>query len=189
MPDQLYLSYWIRGFDQRNMLRLYQKMLGLFPFSKLGNVDSVLSIIPLAYHEPPLVEEAFPSPLDLEAVLRTAHEHVHDDCAYQLDSWWDVWQYEEDWRVAPARVSLYCFGPEFDSEFGDQLRVEFGQDSRFLPQPGAEGGARMILSNIRSLLHLAHQLDDALKPVERRLWPESGENFASRLEQILRDAG
>ncbi len=189
VPDQLYLSYWIGGFNEHNMLRAYRKMLELFPYSKLATANSVFGIIPLGYQEPPLVEGAFPAPIDFEAVLHTAHEHVHDDCAYELEAWWDLWQYDQEWKIAPARVSLCCFAPQFDNELGDHLRIEFGQDSRFLPQPDAGGAARMVRSNIRSLLHLAHQLDDSLKPVERRLWSESGENFAGRVEEFLKEFG
>ena len=43
----------------------------------------------------------------------------------------------------------------------------------------------MVRSNIRSLLHLVHTLDDALAVDRRQLWSESGVNFAERLQSAL----
>jgi hypothetical protein len=57
-------------------------------------------------------------------------------------------------------------------------------DANFLPQPELPNHLRMAQSNIRSLLKLTHDLDDALGG-ERRLWSESGENFAEKLQRII----
>ena len=43
----------------------------------------------------------------------------------------------------------------------------------------------MAQSNIRSLLHLVHELDAAFPSAVRTLWTESGENFAQRLQEAL----
>jgi hypothetical protein len=43
----------------------------------------------------------------------------------------------------------------------------------------------MVQSNIKSLLKLVHDLDDALPVETRRLWSESGENFSEKLHQAL----
>ena len=40
----------------------------------------------------------------------------------------------------------------------------------------------MAQSNLRGLLRLAHELECALPVEKQRLWPESGEDFAARLE-------
>ena len=117
-----------------------------------------------------------------------------------------------EWKLAPARVALCCFGPEFnqspsrsgfasvearrtsviafphpdeDAAIGCALEIEFGIDANFLPQPDLPDSPRMIESNIKSLLKLVHDLDDALPVETRRLWSESGENFAEKLHQAL----
>jgi hypothetical protein len=82
-------------------------------------------------------------------------------------------------------VALCCFGPDFEHESDDQLRIEFGIDAHFLPQPELPNSLRMIQSNITSLLKLVHDLDDALPVDTRRLWSESGENFSDKLHQAL----
>jgi hypothetical protein len=43
----------------------------------------------------------------------------------------------------------------------------------------------MTQSNIKSLLKLVHDLDDVLSVSKRRLWTESGENFAEKLQEAL----
>jgi len=80
---------------------------------------------------------------------------------------------------------LCCFGPAFDNEEGDHLRIEFGVDSRFLPQPGIEGSLRMVQSNVRSLLHLVGEIDGNLDLERRQLWSESGVNFSEVLAQSV----
>jgi hypothetical protein len=45
----------------------------------------------------------------------------------------------------------------------------------------------MARSNIRSLLHLVRELDGALNAESRKLWTESGENFAERLQAALEE--
>ncbi len=69
----------------------------------------------------------------------------------------------------------------------ENLRIEFGIDSHFLPQPDAPNSPRMVQSNIKSLLKLVHDLDDTLKADRRRLWSESGDNFAERLQEALQE--
>jgi hypothetical protein len=72
-----------------------------------------------------------------------------------------------------------------DAAIGCALEIEFGIDANFLPQPDLPDSPRMIESNIKSLLKLVHDLDDALPVETRRLWSESGENFAEKLHQAL----
>jgi hypothetical protein len=51
------------------------------------------------------------------------------------------------------------------------------------------GSARLTESNIKSLLHLVHEIESSLPVVKRRLETESGENFADRLQQVLSPSG
>ena len=100
-----------------------------------------------------------------------------------------LWQFENDtWQLAPSRVVLSCFGPEFEDAEG-HLEIEFGIDALFLPQTGQPNHVKMAQSNIKSLLKLVHDLDDALSVDRRQLWTEAGENFAERLHLALLEAG
>jgi hypothetical protein len=183
MADRLYLSYWIRGFTEHNMLRHFELMLRKFPFSRLAPQLS-LRVYAIELAEPPVVERDFPD-VNLDLLLATAREHLNSDCAYQVDTAWDIWQYNGDWKLRPSRVSLSCFGPLFPSELGEQLLVEFGHDLHFLPQPSLNTSIQTTRHNIQGLLHLVNDLDTALAVERRKLWSESGENFAERLEAAL----
>ena len=186
MADQLYLSYKLRNFSARDMLRHYEKMLRIFPFSRLARQASTFKVLAVDYNEPPLVEIPYPPPVPVDAALAVAKDFENPDAAYRLESWWDLWQFiGDDWKLSPSRVALCCFGLEFEHEGGDDLTVEFGIDAHFLPQPDLPNSLRMVQSNIKSLLKLVHDLDNALPVETRRLWSESGENFAEKLQEAL----
>jgi hypothetical protein len=186
MADQLYLSYWLRGFNSTNMLRRYEKMLALFPFSKLSKKEMLFRVYAVSYAEPTVLEAAFPQPLDFEALLAAAKDFQNSDVCYELSAAWDLWQHEDDWKLGPSRVEMLCFGPDFENETGENLRIQLGLEDQFLPDENSEDGLPMIRSNIQSLLRLVHDLDERLPHFERRLlWPESGGNFAERLQESL----
>jgi hypothetical protein len=185
MADQLYLSYWLNGFTRQNMLRHYEKMLRLFPYSRLMFGAAVFRIVPIAYSEPARLEETYTMPESLDAVLDAAKEFLDADSCYRLETFWDLWQYDNgEWKLEPSRVALSCFGPEFQ-DVEEHLGVEFGIDALFLPQPDLPNSVKMAQFNIKSLLKLVHDLDNALNVDQRRLWTESGENFSELLQMAL----
>jgi hypothetical protein len=191
VTDQLFLSIWLDRHSQPNRLRHFQKLLRLFPFSQREQPQSTVSILAVDVTEPPLLEKAMNGPVDIADIEATLSDYKGDDIAYQVESWWDLWQFEEDWHLKPARVMLSCFGPAFDngtereSSAQEDIRIDFGVDSNYLPGEGAPGGARIVESNIKSLLRLVHELESAIPVANRRLETESGENFANRLQQVL----
>jgi hypothetical protein len=185
MADQLYLSYWLRNYSEQNMLRHYEKLLKLFPFSRLARQPSTFKVLAVDYNQPPMLEIPFPAPIPLEQVIAAAKDFQNADCCYRLESWWDLWQFDSKWELTPARVALSCFGPEFEKENDAHLDIEFGIDAHFLPQPEILDSLPMVQSNIKSLLKLVHDLDDALPVETRQLWSESGENFSEKLHQAL----
>lgn len=182
---------WLTRNSRASRVKHFEKLLRLFPFSQRPQPQSTIGVQAIGGTEPPLLERPLNGPVDVSEIVTVLSDYTGDDVAYRLESWWDLWQHDEDWSLRPARVILCCFGPEFDSgsDYSDtgqeDLRIDFGVDSHYLPQPGITGGGKMIESNIKSLLRLVHELDSAL-PVERRkLETESGENFADRLQQAI----
>ena len=164
------------------MLRRFEQMLGAFPFSRLRPGISSLKIYAIEEIEPPLLEQGYTAWTSFETALEAAAEFQNADCAYLVEAWWELWQFAGEWKLTPSRVSLCCFGPSFDNEVGDHLRIEFPSEADFLPQAEALHSARMAQSNLRGLLRLAHELEGALPVEKRSLWSESEENFAARLE-------
>jgi len=194
------------------MLRHYEKLLRLFPFSRLATQPSTFKVLAVDYSEPVVVEIPYPPPAPVDDILAVAKDFQNADSCYWLDTWWDLWHYTDEWKLAPTRVVLCCFGPEFDqgnagihpvqpspvtefprspedSQTNCGLEIEFGIDANFLPQPDLPDSPRVIQFNIKSLLKLVHDLDDALPVETRLLWSESGENFSEKLHQALLAVG
>ena len=184
MADLLYLSYWLRGFSDRNMLRWFGTALRRFPFSTTPGGISSLRIYALEYAEPPLLETYYDAGAEVDAIVNAAAEFQNPDCAYLAGGYWDLWQWENGWKLIPAPALVGCYGPEFQSDLGDHLRLEIGLDSHFLPQEDQPASAGMVKSNIRSVLRLAKELDQTLPVLKRSLWTESGEDFAERLRSL-----
>jgi len=139
----------------------------------------------MEHAEPPQMEREFPKPTDVAAITAAAREFTHADSRVEVDTAWDLWQFDQEWKLAPAGVTLMCTGLAFESGHDDHLRIEFGTDARFLPIEGVEGSLRMGQSNLRSLVHLVSEIEKALPLENRRLWSESGRNFAGVLAETL----
>lgn len=185
MPDLLYLSLWLRDHREQNMLDRFERLLRAFPFSRLRPGISSLRVQAVAEGEPPVLEQAFATSPEIQKVIALAREFVHADCAVVVEGWWELWQWKDEWRLLPSRVTLTCYGPEFENDVGDHLRIELGTERQFLPQLSLPQGDRIARSNLRSVVRLAEELERTL-PVERRqLWSESGENFAALVDAAL----
>jgi hypothetical protein len=176
-------------------MRHFETLLRLFPFSQREQGQSTILIEAIDTTEPPLLERPVNGPVDASEILEIFNDYKGDDVSYRLDSWWDLWQFQAgDWVLAPARVGISSFGPEFDNgterptEEQEDLRIDFGVDSHYLPRTDVAGGARLTESNIKSLLRLVHELDATLPVLKRTLETESGENFAGRLQEVLKSA-
>lgn len=185
MSDRLYLSCWVRAYGGQSMLRHYAKLLDAFPFSKLSQRPQTLRVHGVSYAEPPIVEKPFEPSVPAAEMLAAAREFAAADCSLDIESAWDLWQFDGDWKLMPAPVTLTCFGPDFEQDSDDHLRIDFGLDSKFLPMPGVQGALRMQQSNIRSLLYLVTQIEQGLPLSRRLLWSESGVNFAEILAKAV----
>jgi hypothetical protein len=186
MADHVYLSLWLRGFTSSNMLRHFQKMLERFPFSRL-RPGLLLRINAIEFSEPPVLEEHFEASATIAEVVAAARDFENPDCAYVVEANWDLWQFEDEWKLAPSPVLLTCFGPEFPSDNGESILFDLGLDSLYLPPADAPGGFRAVQFNIRSLLHLVSDLRQTLSIDHLSLWSESGVNLAGQLEEMVRE--
>jgi hypothetical protein len=186
VADRLYVSYWLRGFNEANMLRHFSTLLRKFPMSRLRPAME-LQIYDTEFVEPSIYAALYDDLNQFDQMIDDAKRHRHEQFGYEVSASWDLWQWDgSDWKIGPARVSLECFGMRFERDLGEDLRIEFGVEDQFLPQLEAAGNSLpMVQSNIRSLLKLIHDLDAALLVEKRQLWSESGENFADRLQSAL----
>lgn len=180
--DRVYFSAWLRGFTQHNMLASFEKAVKLVPFSRL-RPGAVLTVRAVSYTEPPLIEHRFDVKPDAAEVIALCREFDNADCAYQLDTFWDLLAQDDagEWKLQPAPISLTCYAPLFESDLGEQILIDFGLDSNFLPGRDSRSELVAIQSNIRSLLHLSTDVGKNLPLEKKTIWSESGENLAERL--------
>ena len=198
MADRLSLLLWMnapRGGQPRqgpNPFRRLEKLLRKFPFSRLAfaapesRAESILRVHALNWAEPPLAEYALSGPPDVDEILRLAREFQDRDSGVQLETLWDLWaEIAGDWKLTPIPISIWMFQEEFEREEGEDFRIDFGPEVRFLPLEGSrQQDARMVKANVQSLLQLVHDIEDTLPVRERRLWSESGVNFADKLQRL-----
>lgn len=186
MAEPLYLSLWIQDFRQENMLEHFSAILGGFPFSVFYSGIQSLTIRAVSDAEPDIVDEGFEDPVPLEEVIRRCNEFLHDDSAYELTAYWDLWQnFDGEWLLRPRQVHLSCFGPHYDNDLGDHIRLALGYDIEFLPSLSDPRGITTSASNLRSVVRLAETLGDASGVTKRLLWSPSDDNFLSTLEQTI----
>jgi hypothetical protein len=207
MADHLYLSMWLRGYDDANMLQHWKTLIETFPLSATAQGIRSLTIYPFNWSETPVFERSFASGTTAQDAVDLASEFRHDDYAYEVEATWDLWVptepaaaldqdsasealSDQDWHLAPVAVTLACTGPNFDADSSDDrahIQVNFGLDLPFVPDQGedeehfddeADVRARQ---NLQQLIEFVHRLDEAL-PVEKRLlWCESGESLADKI--------
>ncbi len=183
MHDPLFLSLWLKNFSPVGLPLYLKKAVSVFPQSRLAP-GGVFRIYPLAFREAPLLEEYYDGDLDPQAAASRIQEHLHTDIAVQVQMRWDIYQWAGDWQLKPSAVLLEVFGPEFESPRGEHLRLDLGPQRLYLPEPSSDQ-LRPVQSNIRSILHLASDLENELVAERRLLWTEDEENFAEKLQMLL----
>ncbi len=186
MADRLYFSCWLKDSNPLALSHQFEKMLARFPYSKLAKRGPVVRVYAVGYTEAPVLEREFLPDAPPSELLEAAAEFLGTDCSCEIDAYWDLWRMiDGDWKLAPSPVTLHLFGPEFDNDLGDQLRIEFGPDAQFIPNPEIQGSIRLHQSNLKSLLHLVAELERGLNLEKRQVWSESGANFAEVLKHAL----
>jgi hypothetical protein len=187
--NPLFLSLWLGGFSPLALPIYFRKTLEVFPFSKL-NPASFLRVWAVSFHEVPVFESFLDTAVDAREAADLVQEILHDDCCIQLETRWDLWLWDGDWALKPSRVCIELHAPLFEHDVlnplgpPEQIWIDLGREDLYLPQPKSDQ-LRPVQSNIRSILHLADDLEEALTVERRLLWSESEDNFAERLMLLL----
>jgi hypothetical protein len=191
MADSLYLSVWFPNFREGEMMSRTVGVLRQFPYSALREGITYLSVHPVAWSEPTVLERRFNPGISPEEAADLAGEFVHDDFAFVFEAFWDLWVPSDDecgdsWVQRPVAVRFLAHGVEFDdgiySEDG-HVEVDFGLDSSFVYE-----GMRItsaiethLRSNIAKLVAFSAAVEKNCVISGRVLWSESEENLAQKL--------
>jgi len=191
MAESLYLSIWFPSFREGEMMARTATVLRQFPFSTTREGITYLSVHPVAWTEPTVLERRFNPGISPEEAADIASEFVHDDFAFVFEAFWDLWvpnddEHGDSWVQRPSAVRFLVHGVQFDDGiYADDghIEVDFGLDSTFLYE-----GSRLnstteqhVRANITRLVAFSNAVEKRSAASGRVLWSESEENLAQKL--------
>ncbi len=189
MADSLYLSLWFPDFDAEDMLPRALSVLRAFPFSAEQPGIRYVSLHPVSWDEPTILEQRFNPGITPEAAVLFASDLLHEDYAYVFETAWDLWVVSSDqknWALQPAPVTVIVHGTEFDEGAYRQeghIEVELGLDSTFLNEdvPLTGNAEDHVRANVQKLVDFATNAETNSGATGRLLWSELEENLAQKL--------
>ncbi len=160
-----------------------------FPFSAVRPGVSYVSVQPVSWNEPTILERRFTPGVAPEVAVGVASDLLHEDYAYVFDVDWDLWTLDpggRQWTLAPNHVRLITQGEEFDersSETTGQIEIDFGLDTPFLQElveldTDAEEKVR---ANVHKLVDFTNRVEKNAHANGRLLWSDSEDNLAQKL--------
>ena len=188
MPDPLYLSLWFAHFETIEILPRTVSVMRQFPFSKQRPGITYLSLHPVSWSEPTVLEQRFNPGVAPEEAAAMAQELLHSDYAFAFDAYWDLWTptgSPVDWIQVPSPVKFIAHGMEFEhpeAEVGD-IQIDLGLDEPFLYEnlqltPTQQDRLR---ENVTQLVAFTAAVEKNTGASARLLWSESEENLAQKL--------
>jgi hypothetical protein len=189
MADPLYLSLWFSHFGESDIMPRLLSVLRQFLFSASRPGVTSVAVHPVSWSEPTILERRFHPGIDPEQAIAIAADILHDDHAYLLEGYWDLWvQLEEsgEWIVEPRQVKFIAHGLEFDEGIyreSGHIQVDFGLDTPFLfdDVDVTEVSAPRIRANVQKLINFSNAVEKNCALTGRVLWSESEENLAQKL--------
>lgn len=162
-----------------------------FPFSTLREGVTYLSVHPVSWSEPTVLERRFDPGISPEEAAEVAKEFVHDDFAFVFEAFWDLWvpnedEHGESWVQKPVAVRFLVHGVQFDEGIYTEdghIEGDFGLDTSFIFE-GREISPfieKHLRSNIAKLVGFSAAVEKNCGISGRVLWSESEENLAQKL--------
>ena len=191
MADSLYLSIWFPTFREGEMLTRALGVLRQFPYSVLREGITYLSVHPVAWTEPTVLEQRFNPGILPEEAADAASEFAHDDFAFVFEAFWDLWvpnddEHGENWIQRPVAVRFLVHALQFDEGIytdDGHIEVDFGLDTLFVQEGlGHSPDIQTHLQvNIAKLVAFSAAVEKNCGISGRVLWSESEENLAQKL--------
>jgi hypothetical protein len=193
MADPLYLSLWFPSFATAEMMPRALSVLRQFPFSSQRPGVEYLSVHPVSWNEPTVLERRFRPGLDPEQAIAIAGEFLHSDYAYSFELWWDLWAMSDEAEqisYTPQMVRMMVHGVDFENGVFRQsghIQIDLGLDTPFLYEELELTAAAetRIKSNVQKLVAFTTAVEKNCGISGRVLWSESDENLAQKLIERL----
>lgn len=193
MANRAYASIWVREFSEESFLERWGNFLSTVPFSAKLPGFSNLVIRALDETETPIIEQDLRAVVaDANALVELARDHIHNDCSYETQAFWDLWVYDMAglrWDLQPQLLELSCYGEEFgDGEWRENghFLVDAGFEHLFTGHAGLLGSGAL---DRRSLQHPDEQRFVSLmsQPHNLSVYREkTGENIQKLYEWMRR---
>jgi hypothetical protein len=191
MADSLNFSLWFPSFHEAEMLLRAVSVMRQFLFSEIREGITYLSVHPVAWSEPTVLERRFNPGISPEEAAAIASEFAHDDFGFVFEAFWDLWVPNDDsegdaWVQRPIAVRFVVHGVQFDEGiYADDghIEVDFGLDTPFLFE-GLELSAaneEHVRVNVAKLVAFTLAVQNNCKLSGRVLWSESENNLAQKL--------
>jgi hypothetical protein len=191
MADSLNLSLWFPSFHEEEMLPRAVSVMRQFLFSEVREGITYLSVHPVAWSEPTVLERRFNPGISPEEAAEIASEFAHDDFAFVFEAFWDLWVPNDDaegeaWVQRPIAVRFVVHGVQFDEGiYADDghVEVDFGLDTPFLFEELQLSAANEdhVRYNVAKLVAFTIAVQNNCKLAGRVLWSESENNLAQKL--------
>ena len=140
MADSLNLSLWFPSFHQAEMLLPAVSVMRQFLYSEVREGITYLSVHPVAWSEPTVLERRFNPGISPEEAAEIADEFAHDGFGFVFEAFWDLWvpndeETGEAWTQRPIAVRFIGHGVQFDEGIytdDGHVEVDFELDTPFL---------------------------------------------------------
>lgn len=156
MANRAFASIWLRELSEETLLQSWGSFLGAVPLSSKFPGFSYLVIRAVDETEAPILEQDLRSVVaDASTLVELIRSHVHGDCSYEAQGFWDLWVYDPSslqWELRPQPLALYCFGEEFgdgDWQKNGHFLVDAGFEHLFTGHAGLLGSGEADRGSIR----------------------------------------
>ncbi len=191
MADSLNFSLWFPSFHEAEMMPRAVSVMRQFLYSEVREGITYLSVHPVAWAEPTVLERRFNPGISPEEAAEIASEFAHDDFAFVFEAFWDLWVPNDDsegdaWVQRPVAVRFIVHGVQFDEGiYADDghMEVDFGLDTPFLFEGLQLSAANEehVRYNVAKLVAFTIAVQNNCRLSGRVLWSESENNLAQKL--------
>ena len=191
MADSLNFSLWFPSFHEAEMMPRAVSVMRQFLYSEMREGITYLSVHPVAWSEPTVLERRFNPGISPEEAAEIASEFAHDDFAFVFEAFWDLWVPNDDsegdaWVQRPVAVRFIVHGVQFDEGiYADDghMEVDFGLDTPFLFEGLQLSAANEehVRYNVAKLVAFTIAVQNNCRLSGRVLWSESENNLAQKL--------
>lgn len=185
MANHSYLSAWCKDFPEELILERFAAFLATIPLSATKPGFTYLVVRAVDITETPVLEQDLRSlPLDAKSVIELARDFLHNDSAFEVSCYWDLWGFDAaagKWQLEPQPMEVFCYGEDYDNELwreSGHFEVNFGFEHFFTGHAGLLG--------IRQIKRDAAESPEEARFLEAMAWPENLRKYQDKTQENIR---